>query len=78
VSEAFPSRCAGGAISSESGDFQPPAQPTWLGLTAAPAFAIAALLTGVPGGAQPDIRGQAAEHASQLGGMTPMYSRGSR
>lgn len=45
----------------------------WLSLAAAPTFAIMALLTGVLGGGQPDILCSAAEHASPLGGMIPMY-----
>jgi hypothetical protein len=45
----------------------------WLGLAAAPTFAIMALLTSVLGGGQPDILCAAAEHASPLSGMTAMY-----
>jgi hypothetical protein len=39
----------------------------WLGLAAAPTFAVMALLTAIAGGA-PDM------HASPLGGMSPMYA----
>jgi hypothetical protein len=42
----------------------------WLGLAAAPTFAIMALLTSVGGG--PEIL-CAADHASPLSGMTAMY-----
>ena len=44
----------------------------WLCLAAAPAFAIMALLTGVPGGGAPDMC-SAAHDASPLSGMAPMY-----
>jgi hypothetical protein len=45
----------------------------WLCLAAAPAFAIMALLTGVLGGGSPDMLCSAAQHASPLSGMVPMY-----
>lgn len=45
----------------------------WLCLAAAPAFAIMALLTGVLGGGSPDMLCSAAQHASPLSGMAPMY-----
>ena len=44
----------------------------WLGLAAAPTFAIMALLTGVLGGS-PDMLCAAMQDASPLGGMVPMY-----
>jgi hypothetical protein len=44
-----------------------------LRLAAAPTFALMALLTGVLGGAQPDMLCSAAHHASALSGMVPMY-----
>ena len=44
----------------------------WLSLTAAPTFAMMALLTGVFGGGAPDML-CSAMHASPLGGMVPMY-----
>jgi hypothetical protein len=40
---------------------------------AAPTFAIMALLTGVFGGGQPDLLCSAAQDASPLSGMVPMY-----
>jgi hypothetical protein len=69
MSEAYPS----GAIRSESG--HPAALPAadWLGLAAAPTFAIMALLTSVLGGGQPNILCAAVEHTSPLSGMTAMY-----
>jgi hypothetical protein len=45
----------------------------WLGLAAAPTFAIMALLTGVLGGGAPDVLCSAAHDASPLSGMAPMY-----
>jgi hypothetical protein len=73
VTEAYPSGCGGGAIRSESGHSAALHTAEWLCLAAAPAFAIAALITGVRGGGQPDILCSAAEHTSSLGAMTPMY-----
>ena len=45
----------------------------WLCLAAAPTFAIMALLTGVLGGGMPDMLCPAAQDASLLTGMAPMY-----
>jgi hypothetical protein len=45
----------------------------WLSLAAAPTFAIMALITGVFGGGQPDMLCSAAQDASPLSGMVPMY-----
>jgi hypothetical protein len=45
----------------------------WLGLAAAPSFAIMALLTGVSGGGPLDALCGAGHGASPLGGMVPMY-----
>src|SRR5262249_17455889 len=45
----------------------------WLGLAAAPAFAIMALLTGVLGGEQPDVLCVATGRMPLLSGMIPMY-----
>ena len=45
----------------------------WLCLAATPTFAIMALLTGVHGGAPPDMLCSAAQDASPLSGMVPMY-----
>src|ERR1700731_4545726 len=45
----------------------------WLCLAAAPTFAIMALLTGVFGGGPPDMLCSAAQDASRLSGMVPMY-----
>jgi hypothetical protein len=67
--EAYPI----GEIRSERGQAAARPAAEWLGLAAAPTFAIMALLTGVLGGGQPDILCSAAEHASPLSGMTTMY-----
>jgi CBS domain containing-hemolysin-like protein len=45
----------------------------WLSLAAAPSFAIMTLLTGVLGGSMPDVLCSAAQNASPLSGMVPMY-----
>ncbi|HEY4855385.1 MAG TPA: hypothetical protein VIH98_01740 [Xanthobacteraceae bacterium] len=44
----------------------------WLGLAAAPTFAVMALLIGVSGGG-PDMMCSTAPGASSLSGMVPMY-----
>jgi hypothetical protein len=44
----------------------------WLGLAAAPTFAVMALLTGVPSGGA-DMMCSAAHGVSPLSGMVPMY-----
>ena len=49
-----------------------PAAAGWLGLAAAPTFAVMALLTYVPGGSA-DMMCSAAHGASALSGMVPMY-----
>ena len=45
----------------------------WLGLAAAPTFAIMALLTAVLGGGPLDMLCSATQETSPLGGMVPMY-----
>jgi hypothetical protein len=61
----------GGATRAESGHAAALRAADWLGLAAAPTFAIMALLTGAVGGGALDIL-CASAHAP-LGGMTPMY-----
>jgi hypothetical protein len=73
MSEAYPSRCVVGAIEFESGHAAGLRAADWLGLAAAPTFAIMALLTGVLGSGQTDVLCAAAEHTSPLSGMIPMY-----
>ncbi|MEA2852351.1 MAG: hypothetical protein QOE02_2370 [Rhodospirillaceae bacterium] len=45
----------------------------WLGLAAAPTFAVMALVTGVPGGDHMAMMCPTAQEASPLSGMAPMY-----
>ena len=45
----------------------------WLRLAAAPTFAIMGLLTGAFGGGPLDVLCSAAQNASPLNGMVPMY-----
>jgi hypothetical protein len=45
----------------------------WLSLAAAPTFAIMALLAGIHGGSMPAMICPAAQDASPLTGMVPMY-----
>ena len=59
------------AIRSESGSVAARNAADWLCLAAAPTFAIMALLTGV--GGPVDMLCSAAQQASPLSGMVPMY-----
>jgi hypothetical protein len=61
------------AIPDESGSAAALGAADWLCLAAAPTFAIMALLTGVLGGGAADMLCSAAQDASPLGGMVPMY-----
>jgi hypothetical protein len=45
----------------------------WLGLAAAPTFALLAVVTGISGDGANEILCAAAQHASPLGGMVSMY-----
>ena len=58
-----------------AGNVDPPGRGAvhWLGLAAAPTFAIMALLTGALGGGSPDVLCSAAPGTSPLSGMVPMY-----
>jgi hypothetical protein len=58
---------------SESGNAAALGAADWLCLAAAPTFATMALLTSVLGGGAPDVLCSAAQGASPLGGMVPMY-----
>lgn len=64
--------CAGGA---DGGAIRPAplGLADWLGLAAAPTFAMMALLTGVPGGEPLNVLCGPAHSVSLLGGMAPMY-----
>jgi hypothetical protein len=72
MSEAYCGGSASGAIRQESGHAPALGAAGWLGLAAAPTFAIMALLTGV-GGGPPDMLCSAAQDALPLSGMVPMY-----
>jgi hypothetical protein len=73
MSEAYSGGSASGAIRHESGNAAALGAADWLCLAAAPTFAIMALLTGVLGGGPPDLLCSAAQDASPLSGMAPMY-----
>ena len=72
MSEAYCGGSASGAIRQESRHAPALGAAGWLGFAAAPAFAIMALLTSV-GGGPPDMLCSAAQDASALNGMVPMY-----
>ena len=59
-------------VASETGSVAVRNAADWLCLAAAPTFAIMALLTGV-GGGPAEMLCSAAQHASPLSGMVPMY-----
>jgi hypothetical protein len=73
MGEAHTGGCGGGAIRFASGNAAAPGATDWLCLAAAPTFAIMALLTGVLGGGPLDAFCSAAQGASPLSGMVPMY-----
>jgi hypothetical protein len=60
-------------IPDESGSAAALGAADWLCLAAAPTFAMMALLTGVLGGGTMEMLCSAAQRASPLGGMVPMY-----
>jgi hypothetical protein len=62
-----PGGCAGGGEAATLG------AADWLYLAAAPTFATMALVTAASGGGEVDLLCAAAQHASPLGGMVPMY-----
>ena len=64
---------AAGGASSDDGAAAALGIAKWLSLAATPTFAIMALLTGVVGGGPPDGLCAAAQDASPLSGMAPMY-----
>jgi hypothetical protein len=71
MSEVYSRGSAGDAIH-DSGHTLALGMPGWLGLAAAPTFAIMALLTGV-GNGSPDMICSTARDAFPLSGMVPMY-----
>ncbi len=72
MSDALANKTAGGA-SCHASAASALRFADWLILAAAPTFALMALLTGFSGGARPDLLCSAAQGASPLGGMVPMY-----
>ena len=72
MSDAY-GRGDGGAFRHQSDKAAGFGAADWLCLAAAPAFAIMALLTGVPGAGQMAMICGAAQDASPLSGMAPMY-----
>jgi len=73
MTEANPANSTGGASCDDDGAAAALGIAKWLCLAAAPTFAIMALLTGVLGGGPPDLLCSAAQDASPLSGMAPMY-----
>jgi hypothetical protein len=73
MSEAYSFRSGSGAARYERRNAAPLGAADWLCLAAAPTLAIMALLTGVLGGGQMDMLCLAAQDASPLTGMVPMY-----
>jgi len=73
MSDAYPGESGCGAIRDKSDNAAARGAADWLCLAAAPSFAIMALLTGVLGGGPTDMLCSAAQHASPLSGMVPMY-----
>jgi hypothetical protein len=73
MTEACPVSSTGGARCDDGVAGAALGAADWLCLAAAPTFAIMALLTGVLGGGPPDMLCSAAQDASTLSGMVPMY-----
>jgi hypothetical protein len=73
MSEPHSGRRSPGAVDCENGNAAAIGAADFLYLAAAPTFAIMALLTGVLGGGSPDMICSAAQDASPLSGMVPMY-----
>jgi hypothetical protein len=73
MTEAHAVHSTGGASRDDVGATAALGAADWLCLAAAPTFAIMALLTGVLGGGSPDMLCSAAQDASPLSGMVPMY-----
>jgi hypothetical protein len=76
MTEAYHANSTGGASCDDEGAAAAAAAlgiAKWLRLAATPTFAIMALLTGVVGRGPPDMLCTAAQDASPLSGMVPMY-----
>ncbi len=72
MTEAYPINSTGGASCDDEGAAAALGKAKWLHLSAAPTFAIMALLTGVLGGDPMDMLCSAG-YGSPLNGMVPMY-----
>jgi hypothetical protein len=72
MTEAHPAHSTGGASRDDEGATAALGLAELLCLAATPAFAILALLSGL-GGSPPDMLCSAAQEASPLSGMVPMY-----
>ena len=73
MSETHTGEGACGVIRHEISNAAARSAADWLGLAAAPTFAIMALITGLLGGGPPDMFCSAAHDASPLSGMVAMY-----
>jgi hypothetical protein len=73
MTEAYHANSTGGAIRYENGNAAALGAADWLGLAAAPTFAIMALLTGFLGGGKMAMICGTAQEPSSIGGMVPMY-----
>jgi hypothetical protein len=71
--EAYSDRHGRVVIPGEGAKMAPLGVADWLGLAAAPTFAIMALLTAVLGGRPGDMICAGMQDGSPLGGMVPMY-----
>jgi len=72
MSKTYAGECASSTID-ENGNAAPLGTAGWLGLAAAPTFAIMGLLTGFLGGSSPNMLCSAAQDTWPLSGMVPMY-----
>jgi hypothetical protein len=73
MTEAYHANSTGGASCDDEGAAAALGIAKWLCLAATPTFAIMALMTSVLGGEPPDMLCSAAQDASPLSGMAPMY-----
>ncbi len=73
MTDAWPANSAGGVRCDDDGAGAAAGMAKWLGLAAAPTFAIMALLTGMPGGGNMAMMCASAPDPASLGGMVPMY-----
>ncbi len=73
MSEAYPANSIGGERRRCDGAAVARVSAEWLGLSAAPIFAVMALLTAAFGGGEMATICLSAQHASPLSGMVPMY-----